>query len=86
MTFGEDHPSITASSLNLQTIVLPKLRVRWQTYNRTKTRFEKNNEKLLQVVECLVNPVCQEAAKIVSTPGGSRGRPALPFIEMGRRA
>ena len=53
--------------------------------NRTKTRFE-NHHKWLKVVGCLVNPVYKEAAKNISTPGGSRGRPALPFREKCRRA
>ena len=37
-------------------------------------------------MECLIHPVCQEAVNKANTSGGSRGRPALPFREKGRRA
>lgn len=72
--------------MKLQQSFLPKLRARWKTCRRIKARFEEKNDKWLHVVECLDIPVCQEAAENVDTPGGSRGRPALPFREKSRRA
>ena len=59
--------------------MLLQLLRRWKASTRVKGFFEKTNYLWLAVEVCLEEPICR-------SPGGNRGRPALPFKAKGHRA
>ena len=77
--FGEDVKLSNECTERLRKNVLLQLLRRWKASTRVKGFFEKTNHLWLAADVCLEEPICR-------SPGGNRGRPALPFKAKVHRA